>query len=52
MKTALEFAGLQFDGTSHRAIDDARNTGRILEEMFDDWKPQLDYFAGRLVKGY
>ena len=48
VKTALEFAGLHFDGTSHRAIDDARNTGRILEEMFDDWKPQLNYFAQRL----
>lgn len=51
VKTALEFTGQTFDGTSHRAIDDARNTGRILQEMFNDWTPLLEYQRGRLLKG-
>ena len=41
VKTALEFAGLSFEGTSHRAIADARNTGRILQQHYDEWIPQL-----------
>ncbi len=37
VKTALELSGFTFDGTSHRGIDDARNTARIFEHHFDDW---------------
>ncbi|MDG1261597.1 MAG: exonuclease domain-containing protein [Flavobacteriales bacterium] len=37
VKTALELAGYQFEGVSHRAIEDARNTARILEHHFGEW---------------
>ncbi|WP_306643425.1 3'-5' exonuclease [Sanyastnella coralliicola] len=50
VKTALEYTGLTFDGTSHRAIDDARNTARILEEMFGDWTPLLDIQRRQLLR--
>lgn len=38
VKTALEFSGLHFEGQSHRAIEDARNTSRLLEHHFDEWR--------------
>lgn len=31
--TALKFLGLEFDGTHHRGVDDARNIARILKTM-------------------
>ena len=37
VKTALEFSGMQFEGTSHRGIEDARNTSRIFEHHILDW---------------
>jgi inhibitor of KinA sporulation pathway (predicted exonuclease) len=40
VKTALELAGFQFEGTNHRAIEDARNTARILEHHFGEWQFQ------------
>lgn len=30
LKTALQLAGMQFQGTQHRALEDARNTARLL----------------------
>lgn len=33
MKRALELAGLELDGTLHRALDDARNTARLAQSL-------------------
>jgi inhibitor of KinA sporulation pathway (predicted exonuclease) len=30
LKSALQLAGLQFNGQQHRALEDARNTARLL----------------------
>ena len=30
LKSALQLAGLQFSGQQHRALEDARNTARLL----------------------
>jgi inhibitor of KinA sporulation pathway (predicted exonuclease) len=37
VSTALEYGGLQFEGSKHRAIADAINTARILTMHFEDW---------------
>lgn len=37
VKTALELSGMTFEGTSHRGIEDARNTARIFEHHFTDF---------------
>lgn len=37
VSTALEYGGLHFEGSKHRAIADAINTARILTMHFEDW---------------
>ena len=37
---ALRLAGLDFDGTPHRGIDDARNIARLLPYIFG--KPRIN----------
>ena len=37
LKNATESEGLEFDGTQHRAIDDAYNLCRIFLKYFDEW---------------
>ena len=34
VQKALEIVGLEFDGTPHRGVDDARNSAYILQKMF------------------
>lgn len=45
VKTALEFSGMNFEGQSHRAIEDARNTSRLLEHHFDEWRELFKVIA-------
>lgn len=35
---ALKMEDMQFEGTAHRGIDDARNIARIFLKYFGDWK--------------
>lgn len=35
--TALQYGGMAFEGSKHRAIADAENTARIFSMHFDDW---------------
>lgn len=37
VKTALEYAGMSFEGSSHRGIIDAQNTARIFSYHVYDW---------------
>lgn len=48
VSTALEYSGLFFEGTSHRAIEDARNTSRLFEHHFDEWQHELN----KVLKDY
>ncbi|MBR2567206.1 MAG: exonuclease domain-containing protein [Paenibacillus sp.] len=35
---ALEICGIEFDGTQHRALDDAINTAKVFIHQFDEFK--------------
>jgi inhibitor of KinA sporulation pathway (predicted exonuclease) len=37
LNSALQLAGLQFQGTQHRALEDARNTARLLPLALPEW---------------
>ena len=35
---ALEFTGIEFEGSPHRAIDDAYNTAHLFLHYLDQWR--------------
>lgn len=38
MAEALRLEGIVLEGTHHRGVDDATNTARILQQVFNEWK--------------
>jgi inhibitor of KinA sporulation pathway (predicted exonuclease) len=38
LQKALEFTGIEFEGTPHRAIDDAYNTAQLFLHYLDQWR--------------
>ncbi|MBX2816793.1 MAG: exonuclease domain-containing protein [Saprospiraceae bacterium] len=38
LRKALRLEGIEFEGTAHRAIDDAINTGKIFKSHLDEWQ--------------
>lgn len=42
---ALELCGIEFDGTQHRALDDAINTAKVFMHQFDQFKLELNCAA-------
>ena len=43
LSSALAWLELTFDGTPHRALDDARNAARILEWIREQPEPRLRF---------
>ncbi|QLG42322.1 MULTISPECIES: 3'-5' exonuclease [unclassified Paenibacillus] len=42
---ALELCGIEFDGTQHRALDDAINTAKVFMHQFDQFKLETNCAA-------
>lgn len=38
LKKALEYEGFEFEGTQHRAYDDAENLTKLFKKFFDVWQ--------------